>query len=170
MCKERYAKIRTKDDLIAFVNKEGFCYLFKKEASPRLWELTEGEDTTIRRGQLLAWLEEAHLNKKLFLSVDEKGRLVAISWQRFEEMREANSKTILSVDEKAIIAALERPLTTPELRKASGLPESRFEKALIGLRSKMRVTLVDVKKESRTKHVNCYDRIERWMQLKATGT
>lgn len=159
---EETGKFRTKDDLIAFVNKEGLCYLFKKEESPRLWEMIEGDDTTARRGRLLTWLEEAHLQKKLFLSVDEKGGLIAISWKRFEKRHEECSKMKLTDDERTIINVLNHRMTTPELRNTTGLPKNRFEKALIGLRSKMRITLVDVKKESKTKHVNCYDRIERW--------
>jgi hypothetical protein len=124
--------------------------------------MIEGEDSTERRGLLLAWLEEAHLKKKLFLSVDEKGGLIAVSWMRFKEMYQTRSRVKLTKDEKEVLTSIGGPMTTPELRKASGMQKGRFERALSGLRSKMRITLVDVKKESRTKHVNCYDMTENW--------
>jgi hypothetical protein len=120
------------------------------------------KDATVRRGLILGWAEKAHLEKKLFLLVDEKGSLLLVSWKRFAELFKNKSQTELSSDEKRILETLDGPMSTPELRKASRIAEKRFSKGLIGLRSKMRIALVEVRKESSTKYVNCYDRTERW--------
>jgi hypothetical protein len=53
-------------------------------------------------------------------------------------------------------------MSTPELREAAHLPKQRFENALICLRAKMRLALVGVRKESKTKHINVFDKIEKW--------
>jgi hypothetical protein len=66
----------------------------------------------------------------------------------------------LSEDETKVLDALSQAMPTPALRKASDLPAKRFDKALTGLRYKMRVALVGVRTESRTKYLNVYGRIE----------
>jgi hypothetical protein len=53
-------------------------------------------------------------------------------------------------------------MSTPELRETAHLPKQRFENALICLRAKMRLALVGVRKESKTKHINVFDKIEKW--------
>jgi hypothetical protein len=124
--------------------------------------MVEAKDATVRRGLILSWAEKAHLKKKLFLLVDEKGSLLLVSWKRFAELSKDRSQVELSSDEIRILETLNGSMSTPEIRKASRLAENRFSKALIGLRSKMRIALVEVRKESSTKYLNCYDRIERW--------
>lgn len=105
------------------------------------------------------------MRKRLFLFVDETGSPLVVSWKKFRELFEAKTRMELSDDEKRLMKALRRPTSTPELRKAADIPKKRFDKALIGVRSKMRVALVDVIKESKTKHVNCYDKIEKWYRV-----
>jgi hypothetical protein len=102
------------------------------------------------------------LRKKLFLFVDEGGSPLAVSWSKFRQIFELKTRVKLSGDEKRLIRALSRRRSTPELRKLVNLPKKRFDKALVGVRSKMRLALVDVIKESKTKHINCYDKIGKW--------
>jgi hypothetical protein len=111
---------------------------------------------------VLGWSEQAHLRKKLFLFVDEGGSPLAVSWGKFRELFELKRSVKLSDDEKRLIGTLSRRRSTPDLRRVLDLPKKRFDKALVGVRSKMRVALVDVIKESKTKHINCYDKIEKW--------
>ena len=125
--------------------------------------MVEAKDSTARRGLILGWAEKAHLEKKVFLLVDENGSLLLVSWKRFEELYKDGSQVELSSDEERILETLNGPMSTPELRKASRITGKRFSRALIGLRSKIRIALVEVKKESSTKYLNCYDRTERWI-------
>ena len=156
--------INSTKDLVSFVNSNGICYLFKKADCPRIWDVVMETESTIRRAKILRWSESAHLRKKLFLLVDEEGSPLALSSEKFRELRGLMAHLRLSDDEKRIMEALTRPRSTPELRKLVDLPKKRFDKALVGVRSKLRVALVDVIKESKTKHINCYDRIERWRE------
>jgi hypothetical protein len=154
--------IRSTKDLVAFVDHNGMCYLFKKGGRPRVWDMVEEADATTRRGMVLGWSERAHLRKNLFLFVDESGSPLAVSWSKFRELFELKARMKLSNDEKVLMRALNRQRSTPELRKVVDLPMKRFDKALVGVRSKMRVALVDVIKESKTKHINCYGKIGKW--------
>jgi hypothetical protein len=140
------------------------CYLFKKDRL-RIWDMVRDADSTTRRGMVLRWSEQAHLRKKLFLFVDETGSPLAVSWSKFRELFELKEQVRLSNDERRLMRALNRRRSTPELRKVAHLSRTRFDKALVGVRSKMRVALVDVIKESKTKHINCYDRIEKWHSI-----
>ncbi len=155
-------RMRSTKDLLSFVNRVGECYLFTKDAPLRVFDLFEADDVTTRRGLVLEWCEEAHLGKELFLSVDERGSLLVMSMERFGEEVESRARIELTDDEGRLLEVLERPLSTPELRKVARLPRKRFDRALTGLRFKMRIALVDIRRESSTKHVNRYDRIERW--------
>lgn len=155
-------QVRSVEELVSFVNRLNVCYLFKRNQHPRLCDMVEAEDATIRRGLILGWAEKAHLERKLFLLVDEKGSLLLVSWKMFSELSNDRLQVELSSDEARILETLNGPMSTPEIRKASQITEKRFSKALIGLRSKMRIALVEVRKESSTKYINCFDRIERW--------
>jgi len=156
------SRIGSVKELVSFVNQVNVCYLFKRGQHPRLCDMVEAEDVTVRRGLIMGWAERAHLEKKLFLLVDEKGSLLLVSWKRFAELSKDRSQVELSNDETRVLEILTGSMSTPEMRIASHLPGNRFSKALIGLRSRMRIALVEVRKESSTKYLNCYDRIERW--------
>ena len=159
---ERDEAVRSYDDLVSFVDRVGECYLFKKGRHPRLWDMVKESDTTKRRGLLLAWSEAAHLRKELFLTVDETGGLMVVSRWKVPELIRAGSRTALSRGEERLLGVLDHPMPTPELRKVARMPEKSFEKSLIGLRSKFRIALVGVKEEFGTRHVNLYDRLEKW--------
>ena len=156
--------IRSARDLVSFVDHNHMCYLFK-EGTPRISDVVKEVDSTTRRRKVLSWSEQAHLRKKLFLFVDEAGSPLAVSWSKFKDLFELKKHLKLSNDEKRIMRALNQRRSTPQLRRVVNLPKKRFDRALVGVRSKMRVALVDVIKESKTKYVNCYDRIEKWHAL-----
>lgn len=155
---------------MAFVNREGMCFLFKRGRTPRLVDFVEDADPTVKRRRLLRWSEDAHLRGEMFLSVDGRGSLVAMATRRLEEARARLSQSVLTADERRLLATLRKSMSTPEMREASGLPGKRFERALLGLRSKMRIALVEVRAESRTKHLNCYAKMETWDRCKGSRT
>ena len=155
--------IRSADGLVSLVDRVGKCYLFRKDVYPRLHDMVKGKDAFTRRGLLLGWAEEAHLGKRLLLSVDGRGSLQVVSLGKIRELSEASSRQELSGDEKKLLGLLVRPMSTPELRKALGISKNRFQAALVGARSKMRIVLVGVRKESNTKYVNIYNRMEKWL-------
>lgn len=159
---EGQAAVHSVEDLVSLVNRVDVCYLFKKGEHPRVCDMVKESDSTVRRGLVLVWSEEAHLKKKLFLSVDEKGSLLLLSSKKVRELPEDWSQKGLSRDEKTLLEVLDHPMSTPELREAAHLPKQRFENALIGLRAKMRLALVGVRKESKTKHINVFDKIGKW--------
>jgi len=165
MAKDTHRRaVRSADDLVALVEDVGECYVFKRGPSPRVVDFMEGGDATSLRGIVLAWSEASHLGQKLFLSVDEAGSLLVMSMDRVQGLLDSRSHTELTRDEARLLGRIDHSMTTPELREAARLPRRRFKKALAGLRFKMRIALVDVRKESRTKHVNRYDRIERFLR------
>jgi hypothetical protein len=149
-------------DLVSVVRRFGTCHLFRKKEPFRLYDAIRGGDSTVRRGKLLQWAEQAHLHRQIFLTVDRDGSMMAFSRRRFLELQRERSAMELSEDETKVLSALTQAMPTPALRKASDLPAKRFDKALTGLRYKMRVALVEVKAESKTKYVNVYDRTKPW--------
>jgi hypothetical protein len=157
-------KVGSVKELVSFVDRLGACHLFKRKGSFRLYDIVTGENSTIRRGKLLQWAEQAHLNRQIFLTVDRDGSLVVFSRPKFLELREERSTLPMSGDEKKVLDALKRAMPTPALRKASGLPTRRFDMALTGLRYKMRIALVEVKAESTTKFLNVYDKTDRYVR------
>jgi hypothetical protein len=159
----KQGSVRSLEDLVSFVDKFGTCYLFRKDRHTRLYDLVREGDAFRRRGLLLGWSEEAHLKKKLFLSVDERGSLLLLPWGKAKELSEAGSYEPLTEDEISLLALLIRPMSTPEMRKALGIPMGRFEVALVRARSRVRIALVGVRRESKTKYVNIYDRAENWL-------
>jgi hypothetical protein len=58
--------------------------------------------------------------------------------RKFSELHEERSALELPTDETKVLDALGHTMLTPELRKASGLPAERFDRALTWLRYKMR--------------------------------
>jgi hypothetical protein len=151
-------EVGSAEELASMVGRLGACHLFRRKDSFRLYDSIRGKDSTIRRGKLLQWAEQAHLNRQIFLSVDRDGSLMAFSRRKYSELHKERSTLELSADETKVLDALGHAMPTPELRKASGLPAERFDRALTGLRYKMRVTLVGVKAESKTKYINVYGR------------
>jgi len=146
-------------DLELLVNRMGACYLFKKSKLPRLYDMEKGVDSTQRRGLLLRWCEEAHLRGDVFLTVDEGGSLLAMSMGEFRELYPVRARVKLTKDEKIILGTLRHPMSTPAIRRGVGLPKRRFDEALLGLRYKMRITLVDVLRASKTEHINLFAKI-----------
>ena len=55
------------------------------------------------------------------------------------------------------------PISTPDLYRSSNLSKKPFDKALKKLRQKMRVAIVEIKHETKTKHIYTYDLTERWI-------
>jgi hypothetical protein len=153
-------EVGSAEELASMVGRLGVCHLFKRKDSFRLYDAIRGRDSTIRRDRLLRWAELAHLNRQIFLSVDRDGSLMAFSRRKFSELHEERSALELSTDETKVLDALGHAMPTPELRKASGLPAERFDRALTGLRYKMKVALVGVKAESKTKYINVYGRTD----------
>jgi len=159
----RVEEVASAEELASLVDRLGACPLFRKKDSFRLYDAIKGSDSTVRRGKLLQWAEQAHLERQIFLSVDEDGSLVAFSRRKFSELCAERSTLELSRDETKVLTALKHAMSTPTLRKAADLPEKQFDRALRGLRYKMRVALVGVKTESKTKFLNVYARIESWL-------
>lgn len=95
------------------------------------------------------------------MTVDEGGSLLVMSIGRFRELYPIRMGIKTTKDEKRILGALRHPMPTPEIRRRVGLPALRFDEALLGLRYKMRITMVGVTKVSRTKHVNLFAKIRK---------
>jgi hypothetical protein len=146
-------------DLVMLANRMGLCYPFKRTKFPRLYDMVKGVDSTERRGLLLRWCEEAHLKGNLFLTVDEGGSLLVMSMGKFRELYPIRACIMLSKDEKRILGVLRHALSTPDIRRRARLLARRFDEALLSLRYKMRITLVDVMKTSKTKHINLFAKI-----------
>ena len=89
--------------------------------------------------------------------------LDVLSRQKFSDLYAERSALKLSKDETNVMKSLTQAMSTPVLRRASGLPAERFGKALLGLRLKMRIASIGVKSESRTMHLNVYNRTESWL-------
>ena len=157
------------DDLVKFVNKSGTCYVFRRGGGLRICDFVGGNDSTVIRGRTMELCEEAHLGGRMLLTADNKGSLLALSIKTVDEVYPHRRALELTEDEKRLLAAIDRPLSTPELRIVSGFSKARFDRSLMGLRFKMKISLMGIKRESKTKHLNCFDTFESWKKTAKKG-
>jgi hypothetical protein len=93
------------------------------------------------------------------------GRVTLTSWRHFVEVFPERSSKPLTTVEEQLFESIQQlgPITTPELRQVTSLSKSAFDNALKRLRRKMCVAIVEIRHESKTKHVYVYDLSERWI-------
>lgn len=157
--------IQTKQQALKFINQCGECVLFPRKGYPDLFSHVAGSSIEDRRTKAWRWSDELHLERKLFLSLATKGRVTLTSWQRFSEVFPERSSEPLTPTEEDLLERLRQlgPTSTPDLRRASSLPKNVFKKVLKQLRQKMRVAIVGIRHDTKTKHVYSYDLTERWI-------
>lgn len=157
--------IQTKQQVLEFVEQSGECILFPLKGFPDLFSRVTGPTVEDRRTKAWSWSDELHLEKRLFLNLAIKGRATLTSWGRFAEVfPKRSSKPLTSAEEELFERIRELgPISTPDLRRAASLPKNLFDQALKRLRQMMRLAIVEIKQETKTKHVYSYDLTERWV-------
>jgi hypothetical protein len=160
--------IRNKQQALKYIEKCGECLLFPRKGYLDLFNQVAGDTVEEKRDRAWRWSDELHLDKLLFLSLAIRGRVTLTSWRHFTEVfHERSSKSLTTTEEKLLNKIREiGPVSTPNLRLAASLPKNLFDRALRKLRQKMLVTVVDIKHETKTKHVYIYDLTERWVPNK----
>ena len=157
--------LQTKQEALAFVEQIGECLLFPLKGFPDLFNRVAGSTAEDKREKAWRWSDELHLEKKIFLSLAIRGRVTLTSWRHFVEVfPERSSKPLTTVEEEILESIHELgPISTPELRQVTSLSKSAFDNALKRLRQKMRVAIVEIRRETKTKHIYRYNLTERWI-------
>lgn len=157
--------LQTKQQALAFVEENGECVLFPLEGYPNLFSRVAGATVEERRNKAWHWSDELHLEKQLFSSLAIKGRVTLTSWARFVVVYpERDSGALRPGEDKLLeLIRMHGAMLTPELRREAGMTEVRFERVLQGLRRSMRLAVVEIRQETRTKYVYRYDLTERWV-------
>lgn len=157
--------VQTKQQALAFVEQIGECVLFPLKGFPDLLSRIVGSSVEDRREKAWRWSDELHLEKNIFLSLAIDGRVTLTSWRHFVELYPERSSKPLTTAEEEILESISEfgPASTPELRQVTSLSKSDFNSALKRLRQKMRVAIVEIRHETKTKHVYVYNLTERWI-------
>ncbi len=157
--------IQNKQQALKFVEQNGECVLFPLKGYPDLFSQVAGSSIEDRRTKAWRWSDELHLDKKIFLSLAIKGRVTLTSWRHFVEVFPERSSKPLTAAEEHLLERIQQlgPISTPDLRRASSLPKNIFNNALKHLRQMMRLAIVEIKQETKTKFVHFYDLTERWI-------
>jgi hypothetical protein len=157
--------IESKQQALKFVEQSGECVLFPLKGYPDLFSQVAGPTIEDRRTKAWYWSDELHLEKKIFLSLAIKGRVTLTSWGRFVEVFPKRSSKSVTTAEEEILDLIRQlgPTATPDMRRAASLPKNLFDQALKRLRQNMRVAIIEIKQETKTKHVYSYDLTERWV-------
>jgi predicted HTH transcriptional regulator len=160
---EIIAKISSKEEVFAFVERVGECTLFPTPGFPDLYSHLEGKNADEKRKKAWNWSDELNLEKRLFLSLAIKGKVTMTSWTHFEETYRERSEHKLKKEEEKLLEFMHRSgaQSSSKLREASSLDHREFERALKGLRKTMLLAIVGIQHESATKHIYVYDLTER---------
>jgi len=170
-------KVHNAEEALAFVNRTGFC-LFKKHSYIALPALSD-----ISEGQPWLWKDQLPLEKRAyygrrfrrmagFVSLEMLPALYALSptaefqGDRFELYRMGYISE--RANQLASVVNARGPLTTRELRQASGLAGEagwpRFSRSIIEMEMKFLVTKVGVKKTNQANFIYVWDSFSRYWQ------
>jgi|GEM_PF-4370426 len=164
----RKVAIKTKTQALSYIEEVDECLIFPYKEVPDLFSNTTGRTIEERREKIWRWCDELQLEKKIFSSLAVNGRGTITSWDYFKKTFPLRSQEHLSKNEKNLITIISKsgPIATPDLLRFSKYDRKTFNKAIKGLRRKMRVAVVNIKHKSKTKHIHVYDLTERWVPKK----
>lgn len=157
--------LQNKAQALSFVEQNGECVLFPLKGYLDLFSQITGSTIEDRRKKAWSWSDDLHLKKKLFSSLAIRGRVTLTSWHRFNDVHTARAFAPVTSEEEVLMSLVCElgPIATPDLYRASGMLKPVYIKALKRLRQKMRLAVVEIERETATKHIYKYDLTERWV-------